>query len=118
MLRGKRDQAGGLAGEEWIRGDIKRARALSHYRRDTGIEFAFVADTENFDLLSEAGSRRLQLRHLFAGAHTVPIDQHSDEVGRRYDLAQQLQALRVQLARDIKYAGSIASRPVQALDQA
>src|SRR4051794_11061465 len=105
MLRDKHDQARSLAGEERIRGDIKRSRAPSYHRRDARLEFALGTDLENLDLLSEAGSRLLQLRQLFAGPHPGPIDQHGDDVRGRYELAQQREALRVQFARDIEDAG-------------
>ena len=111
------DQRLALRQEHGIAREEHRAGALAHQRLERARKIVGAARVDDDGLPAERARRFLAGRDVALGVLVVGIHEQPDQRRLRHDLAQDLEALRRQCARDERDAGRVAARLGHALHE-
>src|SRR5262245_45609055 len=106
------------AEKQHVIADEKRTNPLFDEGREDGIEVGFGAGILDMKLQPECERGVLHSSRLGLSIRETRVHEHADCHGLRYNLVQQLQSLRFQLAGDRRDAGRISARATEACDEA
>jgi hypothetical protein len=114
----ERNESAPLAGEERAAADEKRCGTGRFDRLERRLEIALARDFHHRDPPFERAPGRRHVRKFRVYRRIRQIDERRDNGGRRDQIAQQFEPLRIELrASEKRHAGEIAFRPIDALDQ-
>ena len=86
-------------------------------RRESRIDFIDGAGMQDDELLPDASSCCLQVRHILGRSDTGRIRDDSNNGSLRHEFADQLEPLRPQLNAQVGRASDVAARSVEASDE-
>jgi hypothetical protein len=118
MARSQRDDTFPAGVQESTGTDEQRTRTTLNCHCDGGLDITAAAHIESEQLLSDPAQGGLDVSQLRRSTGIARIRQHGNRRRLGHELAQQLQPLRSQHGVEEDHAGDVATRPVEAGDDA
>src|SRR6266567_828817 len=106
-----------LSKQKRVRSDHQSANFLLDEICESRVDFSLGAGVQHINLYSESARNILHAARLSQGRGKVWIDEHRDDAGVWYELANKVQPLRPHLYGHNRRAREIAARPAEAGDK-
>ena len=103
------DDLSRMRSEQWVGTYHKSAGPLLDKHRKRAVEIVLAGYVRNQELKSEQASASRKVAHEWLSHDVVPVDKHSDRLGRRDHLNKQIEPLSRQRRCQEAHAGGIAA---------
>src|SRR5262249_1880374 len=104
--------------EEWIGGEQQSVGTLLDNDGEGALDLTFTGSVENTQREPERAGRILKVAQLISHVWKVRINQHGDRSRSGKELMEHPQSFRAEFVSDPAHARHIATRPVEARDEA